>query len=80
MGPISVIPVDTTITQIAVQWAALTTGEQIGDAALTSYHLMWDKNSGGSTEEDWYDLVGYPIASLLKTFTVGTDVVGGQLY
>ena len=41
---------------------------------------MWDKNSGGATDNDWYDLVGYPIASLIQKLTVGTDVVGGKLY
>ena len=80
MGTISVDAVQTTITQVSVLWASLTTGEEIGDSPLTTFHLMWDKNSGGATEQDWYDLQGYPISSLERTFTAGSDVGGGLLY
>jgi len=80
MGTISVNPTDTTITQISVYWNTLSTGVLIGDSALTTFHLMWDQNSGGATEEDWYNLAGYPINSLAQTFVVGSNVAGGLFY
>ena len=80
MNAISVNAVETTTTQITVYWASLTLGDEIGDSALTTYHLMWDQNSGGATDQDWYDLIGYPIDSLAQVFTAGTNVGGGLSY
>jgi hypothetical protein len=64
MGSIFVNSVETTTSQISVYWNTMTTGEEIGDSALTTFHLMWDQNSGGLTELDWFNLAGFPFNSL----------------
>lgn len=80
MSAISVNPVETTITQMSVFWSQPTMGEEIGDSALTTFHLQWDKNTGGDTDSDWFDLVGYPIDAITDNFIVGSNVAGGYMY
>ena len=77
MGPVSVDAFETTITQISVFWAPFTTGPEMGDSTLLSYNLQWDRGLGGTNEADWVDLIGNPTNSMLTSFIVTNDVVGG---
>lgn len=45
----------TTSTQIQIQWNALTTAYEIGDAPIKSYNLQWDVDG---TDTNYVDLVG----------------------
>jgi hypothetical protein len=60
--------------QIQVNWLALT-GNDTRGAPILSYYLQWDK---GTNAAQWFDLVGFTDANLLLTFTVTSDVFGGQ--
>jgi len=45
---------------------------------FSSYHLQWDKGTGGIT---WFDLSGLTSQNLDLEFIVhNSDVVGGQVY
>ena len=63
----------TSESQIIVDWAALVAN---GGSTITSYHLQYDNNSGGTT---WSDLIGLSPASIAQTYTL-TSVTAGASY
>jgi hypothetical protein len=68
--------VSTLENQIEVQWAALL-NTNTGGASITSYNLVWDKATGGTT---WYNVLGYEPASLSTSVTLSTDIIAGTTY
>jgi hypothetical protein len=67
---------DTTTTQLAVDFVALTSGADTGGSTIDSYNLQWDQGTGA-----WVDLFGEDGAyQLLTTYTVTSGVTGGSAY
>lgn len=67
----------TTMSQIEVEWVALTTAEETGASPITSYVLEWDQASGGGV---WANLVGEGSAYTATSHTQTTDVTAGLTY
>ena len=58
-------------------WVTQTTEFETGGSPILSYHLQYDKGTGN---EDWVDLVGFPVDSLVTTYTVTGGIVKGTAY
>lgn len=67
----------TTISQIQVDWTALTTTADQGGSTILSYHLQWDSGTSGVT---WTDLIGLSVEQTATTYTVTSGITGGQFY
>ena len=65
----------TSISQIQVDWVALTLDADKGGSTILSYHLQWDQ--GTST---YVDLIGFSTESTATTYTVTSGITGGQSY
>ena len=50
---------------------------ETGGSPILSYHLQFDQGTGN---EDWADLVGFPVDSLVTTYTVTGSIVKGTAY
>jgi len=50
---------------------------ETGGSPILSYHLQFDQGTGN---EDWADLVGFPVDSLVTTYTVTGGIVKGTAY
>lgn len=65
----------TTVSQIQVNWVALTTDADKGGSTILSYHLQWDQGTGS-----WADLIGLSTESTATTYTVTSGITGGTSY
>lgn len=62
-----------TSTSIQLNWAALTTTQETGDSAITSYNLEWDSGNGNSV---FTELVGETTPYTLLTHTESSLTAG----
>lgn len=67
----------TTITQIQVDWVALSNVADYGGSPILSYHLQWDAGSNGIT---FTDLTGLSTESTATTYIVTSGITGGTDY
>lgn len=67
----------TSIVQVVIDWASVTTSPANGGTAITSYSLYWDAGTGGSS---YVNLVGDLGAYTLTTYTITTGITAGQSY
>lgn len=67
----------TTISQIQVNWTALTASTDIRATSILSYNLQWDAGTNGVT---FTDLTGYSTESTSTSFTVTSGIVSGKSY
>lgn len=65
----------TTISQIQVNWVALTANADKGGSTILSYHLQWDQGTN-----TYVDLIGFSTESTAITYTVTSGITGGQTY
>jgi hypothetical protein len=56
--------------QIELSWTALS-GASTGGVAVASYHLQWDKATGGAT---WYDIQGFNPPSLATSTILTSEI------
>lgn len=58
-------------------WSEIEVSAASGDSEITSYNLQWDVGTSGT---EWHDLVGNPVQSLEREFTISSMVSPGDFY